>query len=64
MANNTYRYNGLYKLNFQKFYCHYCGMGYTKKIGMGKPPGNMTCRIETNKRKVTTFHRWVYGEKY
>lgn len=64
MIKNTYKPLVPRRLNFQKFYCRYCGIGYTKKIGMGKPPGNMPCRIETNKRKVTTFHHWIYGEKF
>ena len=67
MPNNTYRPQVPRRLNFQKFYCYYCRMGYTKKIGMGKPPANMgPCYYQdpNGERKKRNFHEWRYGEKY
>lgn len=66
MAGNTYKPLVNHRYNFQRFYCYYCGMGYTKKIGMGKPPGNMgPCYYQSpsGERMKRPFHVWRYGDK-
>lgn len=67
MIKNTYKPLVPRTPTFQKFYCRYCGMGYTKRIGMGKPPGNMgPCYYQApnGERMKRNFHEWRYGEKF
>ena len=66
MAGNTYKPLVNHRYNFQRFYCYYCGMGYTKAIGTGKPPGNMgPCYYQApnGERMKRNFHVWRYGNK-
>ena len=52
------------RMVYQNFYCKYCAAKVVRRIGTGKPPGSMICRRESTRRKVTTYHRWIYGDKW
>lgn len=66
MANNGYKPLVPRRLTTQVFYCGNpgCNMTMRKQIGTGKPMYNAVCRIGSQNKGYTVYHRWLYGAKY